>query len=109
VTRIRVERVAPETPDQPGMVWYELLYDDGSDGHSVQPFSRTAGRTFPNWNLIWLAEGPDDALTLSPSFLSRWTRQLNFGDRHEVLEVVVHLFLRAGKVELCGDSTVVLA
>jgi hypothetical protein len=48
---------------------------------------------------VWTAEGQDDALTLTPSFLARWPNN----------EIVVHLFLRNGKIELCSDSTVQLA
>jgi hypothetical protein len=46
---------------------------------------------------VWGWDGNQDAPTLEPSFLAREGRSY-----------VMHSFLRAGRLELCGDSTVVL-
>lgn len=46
---------------------------------------------------VWGWDGNREAPTLSPSFLAREGRPY-----------VMHSFLRSGKLELCGDSTVAL-
>lgn len=46
---------------------------------------------------VWGWDGNKDAPTLSPSFLGHRDRYL------------IHLFLKAGRIDLCGDSTLVVA
>ena len=107
--RIRIERIqAGETDPQgkpvpgiDGVVWYEVLRPDRDEVYfwTVQPFARGApsggkvgGRLVWNWE-----SGPIEAPTLTPSFLS-WAGDLR-----------IHLYLKAGRIELLGDSTVELA
>lgn len=99
VHTIRIEKIVPESAESPGFVWYEIVRDGGWRSSTIQPFRRAPGPDGGH-RLVWQAEGPDDALTLTPSFKAKWP-----GDE----ELLVHLFLRDGKIELCGDSTVQLA
>jgi len=46
---------------------------------------------------VWGWDGNREAPSLTPSFLAKKDRPYVF-----------HMYLRAGKIELCGDSTVVL-
>lgn len=89
---IRIERIEFDEPDG-GRVWYEIAHEDGSFSYMTQPFNRE-GRPTRRDRLVWAWDGNRDAPTLTPSFLCRDTR------------VVVHLFLRNGAIDLCGDSTV---
>ena len=76
-----------------------MLERDGEPtSGTIQPFRRGSGPD-GGYRLVWQAEGPDDALTLTPSFRATWPNG----------EHMVHLFLRGGKIELCSDSTVQLA
>ena len=111
--RIRIDRVSPEGAAERwkdeampwGLVWYEVLHDDGPPSFMTQRFSRSGEGRTRGGELIWAAMGDDDSLTLTPSFMCRFP----YGPGEIQREVVVHLFLRGGKIELCGDSTVVLA
>lgn len=103
--QLRIKQIQPETAESPGIVWYEILADGAHEMDTIQPFRRGAGPDRGH-KLVWSAEGPDDALTLSPSFLCRYDWP---GHPEKAEQVIVHLFLKDGKIELCGDSTVELA
>lgn len=51
----------------------------------------------PNSTIVWGRDGNREAPTLQPSFLCDWSPIAR-----------IHLFPRGGKIELCGDSTVVV-
>ena len=51
----------------------------------------------------WNFDGNMEAPTFSPSIRVRWTE----GPEH--VQKVCHFFVRAGKIEFCGDSTHALA
>lgn len=86
-------------PGCDGAVYYEITYDDGSTSWMMQPFARGPARTqdWPDGRRynVWGWDGNREAPSLNPSFLCE-----------EPPRVRVHLFLRAGKIDLCGDSTV---
>ena len=95
---IRVERIEWRG-DSAGLVWYEITYpDDRGNSYMLHPFAlgRAKVEGFAN---SWDWDGNRDAPTLSPSYVCE---DKTYGVR-------VHLFLRAGKIELCADSTVRLA
>ena len=101
-TTIRIHHV--EIFDEPtagadGAVVYELAHPDGIFDYMQQPFARGA-RRYVNGAHVWGWDGNEEAPTLDPSFVSVLSRARNSR---------VHLFLRGGKVDLLGDSTVRLA
>lgn len=88
-------------PGIEGSVWYEVEHPDGTMTPLRQRFN-SDGKDDAHGH-VWrrtggTVEGKD--LSLSPSFLCRWKQ----GD----VDMVVHLFLRDGKIDLCGDSNVTL-
>lgn len=109
-------------PGEDGGAWYlvltpcackvpcEIACDTHPHDHHtyyLQPFRRggvghkpgaTPQEIAENRANIWGWDGNRDAPTLNPSFLVP-------GDEHRPR---IHLFLRAGRIDLCGDSSVVL-
>jgi hypothetical protein len=51
----------------------------------------------------WTFDGNMEKPTFHPSILCRWT------EGKEQVKKVCHFFVRAGKIEFCGDSTHALA
>ncbi len=94
---IRVEKINWRGTDA-GFIVYEIAYADGTFSYMVQPFSR-GGAKVDGFDKAWEWDGNRDAPTLSPSYVCE--------DR--MTKARVHLFLRAGKIELCSDSTVRVA
>lgn len=95
-----------------GMVWYTVQPRGNQDETKVmflvQRFAKGpirdhihegGGRT-----IIWGWNGNREAPTLTPSYRS----QFHFHYDDGLQEVMVHLFLKKGKIQLCGDSTVTL-
>lgn len=89
----------PNAAGAEGAVYYQVGGDvpKGACTWMRQPFRR--GESVGNeenggLGIIWGWDGNRDAPTLTPSFFA------------EDGVVRVHLFLRAGKIELCADSTV---
>ena len=90
-------------------MWYEIVWPDHSEehpriGYMLQVFSKkgsfvleTPGRK----DNVWAWDGNRDAPTLAPSFLCEYP-----GAQPPVR---VHLFLNAGRISLCSDSTVQVA
>lgn len=103
---IRIESMTlvddPREPGVIGAIWYEVEYGDGSITPLRQPFNDTGKSQVPKRH-VWKRDSgsiENMDLTLSPSFLARWTEK--------GVPMVVHLFLRNGHIDLLNDSTVVL-
>lgn len=67
----------------------------GDFGHRLNASAEDIAANRAN---VWGWDGNLEAPTLTPSYLA-----------HEEREYRMHSFLRAGQLDLCGDSTVVLA
>lgn len=104
-------------PEADGYVWYEIEYHepgavahfpDGSTkqdlafDYLLQPFAVGGSRKDSKGGIMWGWNGNKEAPTLEPSYLAKWQHGSNR------TPMVAHLFLRAGKIDLCGDSTVIL-
>lgn len=97
-------------PGCDGAASYVIEGEDHTVSYMLQPFARGPGFTLarPDGSKrhIWGWDGNRDAPTLTPSFLCEAQHPpLTPGS----MPIRVHLFLRAGRIELCGDSTVRLA
>lgn len=113
---IRVDHIGwPGTRDAQGpwpcdgVVTYEIRMPEGHRFplyYMLQPFVLGAHRQDATGRIsmknLWGWDGNRDAPTLSPSFACE-------DNREGCLPVRVHLFLKAGRIELCSDSTVQLA
>ena len=90
---IRIEGVTD--PRECGHRWIKLIGEsiDGRELHAIIPIGAEEGRC-PSCGLVWKAEGADDALTTTPSYVCDWGE----GSR-------VHLFVRGGRLEMVSDST----
>lgn len=88
-------------PDCDGAVCYELVLDDGEVVPLLQVFARGSSRDLVlrgGGNAIaWGWDGNREAPTLTPSYLAEQPNRFR-----------VHLFLQAGKISLCSDSTCVV-
>lgn len=94
-------------PGADGAVWYEVEWPSGNLSYTLQPFARGPSHKYDKSApggpvLLWGWDGNREAPTLTPSFLS------NFPSSKNSEGARIHLFLRKGKIDLCGDSTVVL-
>jgi hypothetical protein len=116
----REAAIAWGAPEADGYAWYEVEHDapgevahmaDGSTRRDVaytymaQPFALGASREDKNGRIMWGWDGDRTAPTLSPSFDCRAPAE----PRRGIPAHRAHLFLVRGRVELCSDSTVVLA
>lgn len=74
----------------------------GASGHRLDATPEDIADDKAN---LWGWDGNREAPTLTPSFLAQ--------ERNKKGEIIrpyrMHSFLRAGQIDLCGDSTVVLA
>lgn len=74
----------------------------GASGHRLDATPEEIAKHRAN---VWGWDGNTDSPTLQPSFLAR-----EVDDEGKVIRPYrMHSFLRAGRIELCGDSTVTLA
>lgn len=116
---IRVDHVGPlhraaadgkgtePVPGIDGQVVYEIRHPDGRFSYMAQPFARGPGHTQVDGRNVWAWDGSWEAPTLTPSFLCIDEDPLLDGNREHALRV--HLFLKAGCIELCSDSNVDVA
>ena len=91
-------------PGIDGQVVYEIAYPNGRFSYMAQPFARGAAHTQVEGRSVWAWDGNWEAPTLSPSFLCIEGDPTLEGLNAQ--PVRVHLFLNAGKIQLCSDSTV---
>lgn len=89
---IRIAQIGQEADH--GAVLYEIEYEDGTYSFMRQPFRR--GAAGQDGNGRWWGWDGTSPITLTPSFVCE-------DKRHGVR---VHLWLKQGRIELCGDSTV---
>lgn len=79
----------------PGQHHSYLMQPFSFDGQKFRPGS-TPEEQRENRANVWAWDGNRQAATVTPSFLCLWS-----GPR-------VHSFLKAGRIELCGDSELIL-
>jgi hypothetical protein len=86
----------------PGMVHHyeRQAFRLGSSGYRLDATEDEKANDRAN---VWGWDGNRDAPTLSPSFLALMEKNGN-----AIRPYQAHFFLRAGKIDLCGDSTVSL-